>query len=203
MENVIGKSYGRLTVLKDVKSNSRRRRVLVKCSCPAETEKEVTLDDLRSGHTSSCGCLRVEAVQVAVSKHGLNKHPSYGIWKNMRQRCLNPKNARYSDYGGRGITICESWKDFFNFYEDIGKSWKSGLTLDREDNNQGYSPENCRWSTTLEQNRNRRNTKTVSVGGRTQSLAAWCEEKGLKYDTVKMRLHRGKTPEEALELVKT
>jgi len=199
VENVVGKVYGLLTVLTEAeRKEEHRRRVLVRCSCEAATEKVVTLEHLRSGRTTSCGCVHKALLRARSTTHGSTKHPLYGTWKNMRQRCQNPRNSKYVNYGGRGITVCERWDSFENFILDMGPTYKRNLTLDRKDNSLGYSPENCRWATPVEQSMNRRNTLKVTLNGRTQALKDWCLELDLKYPTVYHRLKAGKTPAQAL-----
>jgi len=94
-------------------------------------------------------------------KHGMrtanNTHPAYRAWHNMKGRCLNPKDKRYKDYGGRGIKVCDRWLDYFiHFRDDMLATWKPGLSLDRIDNDGNYEPNNCKWSTSSEQAKNRR-----------------------------------------------
>lgn len=177
----------------------RNRRVLVRCSCEAATEKIVHLGHLRNGHTSSCGCVHKAATKAAKTTHGLRKHPLYETWRAMLNRCQNPNHTHYSDYGGRGITVCESWQKFENFYTDMEPTYREGLTIDRKDNNQGYGPDNCRWATRTEQSRNRRNNLNITLNGKTQCLAAWCEELKLNHNTIRYRIFRGQTPEQALQ----
>lgn len=128
--------------------------------------------DVNRGNTRSCGCLRDDASRSR-AKHGqagggnLERTSAYARWAAMRRRCLNPHHPRYADWGGRGITICERWNDFEKFYEDMGDP-PPGKSLDRRDNDAGYSPENCRWSTPQEQQMNRRITKIVEMRRREQ-----------------------------------
>jgi hypothetical protein len=197
MENYIGKTYGRLTVVKDAEATNGYRNVIVRCICNETFEKIVRLKNLKSGNTTSCGCLKVEVAKEKNTIHGLRKCPIYGVWKKMKQRCENKTNKDYINYGARGIYVCERWQEFQNFYDDMFPLWSSGLTIDRKNNDQGYSPENCRWATRLEQNRNTRKNFYISYIGKTQCLSAWCEELGLKYHTVKRRFYDGKTTEQA------
>jgi hypothetical protein len=116
----------------------------------------------------------------------------------MKQRCENPSNKDYATYGGIGIKVCERWQKAENFINDMQATYQKGLTLDRKDNSLGYSPENCRWATRVQQGRNRRSNVNVTISGKTQCLKAWCEELNMNYATVKFRIRRGKTPEQAL-----
>ena len=122
---------------------------------------------------------------------------TYQIWEGVKKRCLNPTNAAYKDYGERGITICERWKRFLNFLEDMGER-PEGMTLERIDNNKGYYPENCKWATRKEQGNNKRNNILITARGKTQTISQWSDETGLSYYTIYFRLRKGKTDEEAI-----
>jgi hypothetical protein len=133
--------------------------------------------------------------------HGATKHrketPEYRVWKRMRHRCTNPNNPRFADWGGRGITVCRRWRKFENFLVDMGAR-PEGMTLDRIDNDRGYSKRNCRWASAAVQVRNRRNTVWVEIGGVTLCLKDWAGRLDVNYQTVFMRIERGMTPVEAL-----
>jgi hypothetical protein len=129
-------------------------------------------------------------------KHGHTKttwqSKTYTAWKHMKHRCYNKNNPYYKDYGGRGITVCDRWiveNGFINFLEDMGES-PPGLSIDRIDNNLGYSKENCKWSTNKEQTRNKRNNRLIVFGGRTQCLASWAEERMISPKILKERLDK-------------
>lgn len=121
-----------------------------------------------------------------------NRH-LYGIWRKMKQRCLEPDSDRYKDYGGRGITVAQEWIENFDTFADWakGNGYEDGLTIDRIDNDGNYCPENCRWLTKREQNRNKRTNKMVTYMGETKPLIVWCEELGLKYDPIHNRIDKG------------
>jgi len=148
---------------------------------------------VKSGNTSSCGCLQREAV----TKHGQAGTPEYQAWNSCRNRCNNPSYQGYADYGGRGIAVCDRWDDLENFLADMGPRPK-GCSLDRIDNELGYSPENCKWSTQSEQGRNRRSNRYIESWGITLLLCEWAEISGLASRTISSRIDRGWTPEEAI-----
>lgn len=120
-----------------------------------------------------------------------NPHPLYGTWINMKQRCFNPSHPLWARYGGRGITVCERWRSSFaNFLADMGER-PEGMSLDRIDNDAGYSPENCRWATQVAQSRNQHRTRHVTIDGRRYKAVELAEASGVKTDTILTRAHRG------------
>jgi hypothetical protein len=132
--------------------------------------------------------------------HGLSGHKIYKVYYNMRTRCEDPDRKDYKNYGGRGIKVCDRWKDVINFLEDMYPTYKKGLQLDRIDNDSNYSPENCKWSTKEEQSRNRRSTYWITFRGITKPMIAWAEDMGLNRKTVSCRLIRGWSVERALTI---
>lgn len=122
----------------------------------------------------------------------------YGSWYAMKQRCSNPKNLAYKNYGGRGITYPKKWEKFEGFKEDMGDSYKKGLTLERTNNNENYSKENCRWATRKEQGNNKRSNIVITFNGKTLTLSLWAEKIGLDFGTVRSRWYRGKVIKEIL-----
>lgn len=122
--------------------------------------------------------------------HGKSKSPVFFVWSGMVQRCINPNNAKYADYGGRGIAVCERWQSFESFYADMGDR-PAGMSLDRIDNDGPYSPENCRWATRAQQARNTRRTILVTSDGTTMPLVDLAPVTGLSYSTLKRRYQQG------------
>lgn len=130
-------------------------------------------------------------------KHGMAKTPIYNLYRAMRDRCENPKNVAYENYGGRGIKVCEKWTSFEGFYEDMGLPSK-GMTLDRIDNELGYSKENCRWASRTVQSRNRRGLKRFELNGKSQLICEWSEEVGIPLQTIWARIAKGWTVEKSI-----
>jgi hypothetical protein len=137
-------------------------------------------------------------------KHGMCKTRIYFIWKTMRQRCLNPNNRKYKNYGGRGIKICDAWGEFLPFYEwAIANGYREDLTIDRINVNGNYCPQNCKWSTIKQQERNKTTSRIITVDGESRTLAEWAEIKGIHIGTIFSRLKRGDSAERALRPVKS
>ena len=156
-KDLTGKKYGRWTVIRrDTNDKNNRSRWVCECECG--NTKTLKLCDLRNGRSKSCGCLRRENTSKMFSSHQKTNTRLYRIWASMKNRCLNPNASRYKDWGGRGITVCEEWKNnFIAFYEwAMTNGYSDNLSIDRIDNDKGYSPDNCRWATLTEQMRNTR-----------------------------------------------
>jgi hypothetical protein len=124
------------------------------------------------------------------TKHGKSGDRTYRIWAGIQQRCLNPNNSGYANYGGRGIRVCDRWKVFDNFLADMGEA-PAGTSIDRIDNDGPYEPANCRWATRTDQNRNSRHNVMLTIHGRTQTMAEWGREAGIKPPTLSMRVKAG------------
>lgn len=193
--NLIGRRYGRLTVvsrLENIKGNTNWSCL---CDCGVETTAIAAL--LNRGDKQSCGCLQRERAGANLKTHGLSKTAAYGVWCGMVKRCSNPAARDFARYGGRGISVCDRWKDFENFYADMGAP-PSGMTIERRDNDGPYSPDNCEWATRATQGANTSRVIRVVVDGKQKSLRQACADMGLKYQTILMRIYRGSSVEEAL-----
>lgn len=183
---VVGKAYGRLTVLAVGRLKPRKFYAVCECACGSGLRR-TRADGLANGTITSCGCARREVT----TRHGLWRHPLYNTWRNMVRRCEDPRNKRYQDYGGRGIAVCERWRNLPAFVEDMAPSWEPGLEIDRLDNDGPYSPDNCRWATHAEQARRKRNLRYVTIGGATKTAAEWARENGVNYSTALSRIRTG------------
>lgn len=124
---------------------------------------------------------------------GFRKHRIYRVWASMKRRCLCKKDPDYRYYGGRGITLCDRWKSFYNFRVDMLPSWALGMTLERKDNLLGYSPDNCRWATRMDQGKNKRNNRIIEHLGKRMTVTDWARETGIKATTIYSRLNLGWT----------
>ena len=170
--DLTGNTYGRLKVVELAGKNSKGK-LLWRCECKCGNEAVIIGENLKTRVTTSCGCYRKEVEVVAGVTHGLSRKNGktdrvYSIWLDMKKRCSNPKNKEYKNYGGRGIRVCNDWaSDYVKFYEwAMINGYSDKLTLDRIDVDKNYGPDNCKWSTWIEQGRNKRlspkNTSGVS-----------------------------------------
>jgi len=189
-----GQRFGRLVVLYDT-GERKHRNVVWHCRCDCGNEVDVRGGDLASGNTKSCGCYNRERAAEACTVHGMARHGKqhsvYWTWHNMLQRCENPNNKRYKDYGGRGITVCDEWHDPQIFISwALASGWEKGLALDRIDNNGNYKPDNCRFVTPKENSRNKRNNHLITFDGKTQTMAQWAEEVNIPYHILKDRINK-------------
>ena len=165
MIDLTGQTFGRLAVLECVGKN-KHGKYLWRCLCSCGNEIIAVGNNLTSGNTGSCGCLRKEFPNNTT--HGMKGTKIYSVWCAMKNRCYNQNFSQYDDYGGRGIKVCQRWHVFQNFYDDVSKLPHFGeqrYSLDRIDNGGDYCPENCRWITMKEQENNRRNTVKVMYNG--------------------------------------
>lgn len=190
-----GMQFAELRVVGPADAQGRRGRYwFCECSCGKTTS--VLGAKLVSGHTKSCGHL---AHQGVPQTHGKTNTREYKIWAHIVQRCTNPKRVQYHRYGGRGIKICERWRnDFAAFFEDMGPAPFPDAQIDRKDNDGHYEPGNCRWVTPTENKRNRANAVRLTHGDLTLSLGEWSERLGVHIRALKTRYYRGWTPDEII-----
>jgi hypothetical protein len=208
IKDLAGMRFGRLLVTEHGGSDASGRSLWL-CLCDCGKTKTAQASSLRKGNTRSCGCLGRE-VQIAngqksgrAQMHSLSKSENpreYSSWESMIERCYSPKAQGFHRYGGRGIAVCEEWRNSFaQFFADMGKR-PEGASIERMDTNGHYCPENCKWATRTEQANNRRNNHLVTANGTTQTLARWAAQTGIKWHTIYTRLQRGWSGERAVSL---
>lgn len=196
----IGTRFARLVVITHIAPIVNRlghNEYMVRCQCECGQLHDVRERLLKGGKTRSCGCLNRESYMTTAITHGLSKSPEYRVWNAMTQRCMNPKTKPYKNYGGRGITVCERWLKFSNFYADMGPKPK-GMFIERINNNKGYCKDNCRWATKKEQCRNMRRNVFITFRGITACLAEMSERFGIKYSVLKKRVESGWSSERTM-----
>lgn len=191
--NIAGLRVGYLTALRYSRSNGRKSLWAISCDCGNQIEKDASefMKLLKRGVKASCGCKRGASIRAAITTHGMSKHKAFAVWRSMLDRCRLPTHQAWKNYGARGISVCESWQEFSNFWADMGPTYAEGLTLDRVDNDGNYTPENCRWTTRKQQARNTRlNTMLDTPWGR-MTVAEAAERSGLNYTTLLYRVEQG------------
>ncbi len=184
--DLTGRVFGRLTVVEQVPQPAWDTGHCVKwwlCRCECGKNSRVRGHHLKAG-TQSCGCLNRELVSTSCTKHGLYKSREYGIWASMIQRCCNPTAILFPRYGGKGLTVDDRWRDFANFYADMGPA-PDGHSIDRIDNAKGYAPGNCQWSDAFQQNRNRSLSNWIEWGGERLTVSEWSRKLRVSRNTVK------------------
>ncbi len=190
-EDKTGKRFGRLLVI-EIAGRNKHSQILWRVRCDCGNEKVVLGCGMQCGHTKSCGCLNLELVRRARS-HGFcsgGKTDEYKVWLGMWKRCTNKKTKCYKHYGARGIKVCEKWGKFVNFIEDMGERPSKKHSLERIDNDKGYSPSNCRWATQKEQMSNTRVSVRITHNGETLSAAQWADRLGMKRYTFYSRINQ-------------
>lgn len=200
----VGKRFHRLVVKAVVAAGPRALRL--RCVCMCGTEVLARPFELRRREKTSCGCWKREVLAESTRTHGRAnsrvagyKDRTYGIWQAMRDRCTNPNRADYHRYGGRGISVCRRWAKFENFLADMGSA-PPALTLDRINNDKGYSPDNCRWATRNQQSYNSTTVVWVEHAGVRRSISDWCRTLQLSKGTFYSRRKRGWGIKESLGL---
>lgn len=189
--DLTGERFGRLVVASYKGQNSYKNSVWV-CLCDCGGCTETTTKCLRAGDSKSCGCLKREVVGRRATKHGMSRTPEYTAYMHMISRCYNADTKYFSYYGGRGISVCDRWKQGFeHFFQDMGHRPK-GASLERCDVNGDYTPENCRWALTWrEQMQNKRNNVLLTHDGETLCATEWARRQGVPKSTALARLQRG------------
>lgn len=189
--DLTGRRVGKLTVLRRTENVGRQPAWC--CLCDCGVEKRVLGMHLRAGRPLDCGCGQGDRIRAVHQTHGMTGNKEYHTWRGLKGRCENPTHKQYPAYGGRGITLCDRWRDSFeSFYADMGPR-PAGTTLDRIDNDGPYSPDNCRWATAYEQQNNRRSNVRITLDGETRTMKQWAMHFGIPYPVVKDRRANGVT----------
>jgi len=203
----VPQTFGRLTTIGPIfwlpVGSTKKHRKYQVCQCVCGNIVSLSVADLVTSRTQSCGCLHKERLRQRLTKHGRSHTREHVAWTCLIQRCYNPNDCGYANYGGRGIRVCDRWREpngqgFLNFLSDMGAKPFKNLTVERKLVNGNYCPENCCWATNTEQARNRRSNLNLTHDGKTQCLTAWAEELGMTRSTLKSRLQRGWSIEEVL-----
>lgn len=194
----IGERFGKLTVTKCLGSNGKKK-IEWECVCDCGKTVVHTTSALNCGKIHSCGCGLIEMYKKA-KKNDPKDKKLYSRWLSIKDRCRNPKNAQYKNYGGRGITICPEWENDFYAFRDWAflNGYDESLSIDRIDNDKGYSPDNCRWVDSKIQGNNRRTNHCVTIDGITKTIMQWSEIYGIKYDTINRRIRDGWSEQDAI-----
>lgn len=194
--DLTGQKFGRLTVIERAENSQKHTAWLCECDCGQK--RVVQSDHLKSGHTKSCGCYKADNLNWKT--HEKSNTRLYEIMHTAKSRCYREKDKDFKLYGGRGITVCDEWlNDFQAFYDwAMQNGYADNLTLDRIDNDKGYSPDNCRWVNIKTQQNNRRNNHYITYNGKTQTLQQWANELNLNRETILSRLNRGWSVKKAL-----
>lgn len=189
---ILGKTFHRLTITENLGVRGKIR--FVKAICVCGKEKTYRLYQIKQGAVKSCGCLKKEQDKqnLDVSSHRLTKHPLYSVWSGMKRRCYNPHDKFYKDYGGRGITLCEEWKENFEAFYNwaIAAGYMKGLHIDRRENDDIYKPGNCRFVTPTISGRNTRANVFLEFNGQRKTIAEWAEATGIDFKKISRRINR-------------
>lgn len=188
-----GQRFGKLVAI-DIAVHEKGKHIKWNCICDCGNKIIATGAYLKNGKKTHCGCEKPFSYRLAYPR-------IYSIWQNMKDRCGNPKNEKYKDYGGRGITVCQEWIDSFEAFCKwaLENGYADNLTLDRIDVNGNYEPSNCRWITMFDQMGNMRKNVYITYNGETKHLSEWCRIFNVKYSTIEYRLKNGYSVEEAFE----
>lgn len=194
-----GKTFSHWTVIR--RNGKKNGHIAWECKCVCGNMRTIQRGHLVSGASTNCGCVAKANFRASVITHGASKTIEHATWCRIIDRCENKKLPCYKNYGGRGIKVCARWRHSFeNFLEDMGYRPSNDHSIDRIDNEKGYSPSNCRWALRSEQMRNTRRKRVVTLNGKKMLLIEAAEIYGVNYGSVKWRLRQGQTVEQALKI---
>ena len=187
-----GHRFGRLVVLERA-GTAKGGSAIWRCLCDCGKFSKVNGNSLRSGSTLSCGCLGAERRFCASYKHGSIGTRLYRIWSGMIERCHNPNNRNYKNYGSRGIIVCNEWRLDFTAFQTwaLANGYQDDLTIDRKENDGPYSPQNCRWISLKEQQNHKRDNRLLTFNGETHNITEWAKITGINRGTISSRLDLG------------
>ena len=175
----------------------RGKTALFKCSCGVVKELLLTKVKTKKTPIRSCGCI-IHKPEHGKITHNMRYTRQYSIWRNMKARCSNKKDVCFAMYGGAGVSVCDKWKQFSGFWEDMKEEYTDELTIDRIDGTKGYSLENCRWATIIEQNNNKRTNRILTVGGIERTIAQWSRHNDVPQGTISSRLKKSLSHKKAV-----
>lgn len=188
----MGRQFGSWTILQTRKG----KHPLWFCACVCGTKKWVDANSVRRGKSTSCRCF-MRSADFGRFRHGKTNAPIYAVWNQMVRRCTKPAHPEFVNYGARGITVCDRWRDFRNFLIDMGEP-PAGKSIERRDNTLGYEPDNCYWATQAEQTRNMRRNVMVTIDGVTLCFKDWCIRLDVNYERARWRRRCGASPADAI-----
>jgi hypothetical protein len=197
----IGKRFNKWVILEYAGMNVYKSRMFI-CQCDCGNIKTTSIASLLNGKSRSCGCIRIELFKQRATTHGLHKrHGLYLTWCSMINRCENPNNRRFEHYGAKGISVCKEWRtDYKSFYDwSISNGWAKGLSIERIENNKGYSPENCKWTPRGEQSYNKTNVPLIEHNGKKLCAQHWGKELNIPVYRIKKGLNDGKTIQQIID----
>lgn len=202
-KDLTGKTFGRLTVINrtdDYVSPSGHHKTRWVCKCTCGNVASVTGADLVRGDTKSCGCFEIESKRKNATTHGLSKEPLHTTWSGIKARCYNPNHKNYDRYGGRGICMCDEWKNSYESFHQwaMQNGYAAGLTVDRINNDLGYSPDNCRIVDRTAQANNRGSNIMIAHNGECHNIKWWADHSDVLYSTLYYRIKSGWSIEKAL-----
>lgn len=190
--DLVGLKFGRWTVERIADRYGRQKVKAWFCLCECGVSKVVTETSLLTGFSKSCGCYKKDAARRQMTTHGMRNSPEFTAWDHMIARCTNTLNPHYHNYGGRGISVCETWRtSFVAFLTDMGHRPTPGHSLDRIDNDGNYNKDNCRWATYRQQQNNKRTNHILTCDGVSLSMTEWAEKAGMPRSTLARRISSG------------
>jgi len=192
---LFGRRFGRWQIVSLYSHGSKHRAERWICRCECGTERDVSVQSLLNGTSVSCGCLRIDLLIQRITTHDQTDSPEWFAWQHIIQRCTNPNDPTWKNYGGRGISICPEWRnDFSAFLAHVGKRPTAKYSIDRIDNDGNYEPGNVRWATIHEQATNTRRNRRIELHGQTKTITQWAKQLGVNYQAIQYQLAVGTFP---------